>query len=454
MSLILPMTQIKARTGPDPAPRTDAPDPASGAPFVRELYQALGMAVGPQSGPAGDLPVGAVTEQLDPLGAALRALLGAESATAVVQPGELAVEGAESVEPEPAQSAEAPVAAELAAELVLLSLLPPGTAPQSEIVEAPAEPIPTPAVPALVEAAQLSALAPATDLSQQGASTTLPSQTPLVTEALAGSLPESVPAPESDPLADRPSVEGPKVTPAKGQTFADLVQLITESQARDTARHGSKSAPQEPVVVPEPSTESTVLVQSAPAPEGEPEMVSPVGHRSDGPKPAFGELLPTQATESRPVRSTEIPAPALLNQVTRSIRLLAEGARSELHVKLHPAELGEVLVRLTLQDGVLNAQLQTTDAAVKATLDANLDALRARFEQHGLQVNSLAVSTGAGQLTDDGQAKSGWAQSSNESSRPSSGDDGEGEEPEGATQPTPVRRILGRRGLSRLDHLA
>jgi flagellar hook-length control protein FliK len=133
---------------------------------------------------------------------------------------------------------------------------------------------------------------------------------------------------------------------------------------------------------------------------------------------------------------------------------MAEGARSELQVKLHPAELGEVLVRLTIQDGVLQAQLQTTDAAVKATLDANLDALKARFEQHGLQVSSLAVSTGAGQLTDDGQAKSGWTyQAASQQNRRSSKDE-EGEIPDTQPEPLPARRILGRRPNGRLDHLA
>ncbi|HLO01851.1 MAG TPA: flagellar hook-length control protein FliK [Symbiobacteriaceae bacterium] len=442
MSLILPISQITARTVPDAALRTDSPDPGAGAPFAQELLQALGVTVAPQTDASGsNLPAGTAAERLDPLGAALRALLGGETAA---EGTELPTESPELAEPElqdPAPSAS--VLAELAAGLALVEPV-------------PALAVPAPPEPVSAETAPTNPVPP-----QLPPSPVVPMDSPVAqvmtltaAETVAEILPGPPAEPESEPVADHPSAGGPKVTTTKGPTFDDLVQLITGAQARDTVRHAPKQANPGTTTALEPAAEATTLAQSAPTPEGEPEAISPVGHRADGPKPTFGELLSTPAADSRPARSTEIPAPALLNQVSRSIRLLAEGARSELHIKLHPAELGEVLVRLTIQDGLLTAQLQTTDAAVKATLDANLDALKARFEQHGLQVNSLAVSTGAGQLTDDGQAKSGWAQPSNQSSRQAPGDDGEGEEPEDALPPTPARRILGRRGLSRLDHLA
>lgn len=444
MSLILPIAQITSRSAPDQAQRSDAPDPAA-APFVQELLQALGGTASAPASSAGELPTTTAPERLDPLGAALRALLGGEAATETGQGEALSVVGAEPQGAEQVQSEEGPAAAELAAELaLLLAVAPATTASLGPTEQSDAPPTPVLAPPVAGEQVITEIFVTQSQELVQG----LP-----VTEVAAESLPKPATDSESDPLADGANAGGAKVT-AKAPTFDDLVQLVTETQSRDTARHTPKQPDQEPQGVTESVTETAPQVRSAPTQDGEPQAANPIGERVDGPKPHFAELLPTQAAEPRSGRSVEIPAPALLNQVTRSIRLLAEGARSELQVKLHPAELGEVLVRLTIQDGLLTAHLQTSDAAVKATLDANLDALRARFEQHGLQVNSLAVSTGAGQLTDDGQAKSGWSQPSNQSTGRGSSDDGEGEEPNGPTEPTPVRRILGRRGLSRLDHLA
>lgn len=467
MSFMLPISQIIGRTSPDPAAQTGAPAPADGAFFANELRQALGATAAPQTAPTVEGAPTLLPEQLDPVGAALRALLSGEGAQEA--PDDLGLpeptpDQAEPVPPEDSAGAAVELAAQMA--MAMAVTLPPELVPvpvstdQQAPVErqtpvqpqAPVDPAPTQApIQPPVMAATAEAVVP------ERAAQTL-GRSPVVTEALAQALPEMAPKveTESESVADRSASSGMKAAAAKGPTFDDLVQLITDAQSSDAARQASKPSRAEPALEPalERATASTTEPASETATEPAPESASPIGHRPDAPKLSFGELRPAEATDSRPARSIEIPAQALLNQVNRSIRLLAEGARSELHIKLHPAELGEVLVRLTIQDGLLTAQLQTSDAAVKATLDANLDALRARFEQHGLQVNALAVSTGAGQLTDDGQAKSGWTQQSSQPGRPASGDDGEGEEPEGSTPPVPVRRILGRRGQSRLDHLA
>src|SRR5690606_18825069 len=100
---------------------------------------------------------------------------------------------------------------------------------------------------------------------------------------------------------------------------------------------------------------------------------------------------PTAATATA---KPDVPAAAWAQVVHQ----LEQRAQSELRpggptldLQLHPAELGSVRVRLTLQDGQLAAQLQVVSAAAKEALDAGLAELRATLQAQGFDVQSLSV---------------------------------------------------------------
>jgi flagellar hook-length control protein FliK len=277
-------------------------------------------------------------------------------------------------------------------------------------------------------------------------------------------------APEADSARDgHPSGTRTGSVPARHQpTFRDLVNLITGAQAADLARHqGAHGESARPGVSPQ-GQETQLDAALADRPVSNESLPAPVDQPAEGVKqPLLAHQtkleavpVPHPTPDAAPPARTMLPPEAILRQVTRSIRLLTEAAQTELRVRLHPADLGEIFVRLTLQDGVLKAHLQATDASVKAALDANLEALRARFDQQGLALSALEVSTGAGQLSGDGQHPSRrYSGSQPERSAPQPAvDPEEGERGELSPQPVPVRRILGRwsgsRSGGRVDHLA
>jgi flagellar hook-length control protein FliK len=462
---------------PDLSGRSEhQPGVPDGLPFRQELQRALGL---PPKATKATQPDGAsadgttsAPERLDPLGAARRALLGGEpQSTATETLPEAATPVAPTDEPQsqsdPSATVETLVAAAVAAIAVparaAVSVVTPTegtqTAPNLAPVESHTDParitaqvgldptliMPQPTPESVDPSASLPMISPAL----QGEVITEGAQP----RALRATAPEDGKAKVDQSTVDqRPAGQSGRPV-SERPTFAALVELITTTQAQDGAQTikpvqtTQQGAVRAESVLKQPLAPAQAVAAS-PAEDGD-SVVHTLELSKAGPV-----ATPHPTPLEIPARTAPLPAPAILNQVARSIRVLAEGARSELQVKLHPAELGEILVRLTIQDGVLQAQLHTTDAAVKATLDANLDALKARFEQHGLHVSSLAVSTGAGQLTDDGQAKGGWTQQSARQQRRGSGPDSEGEEVDSQPEQNPTRRILGRRPSGRLDHLA
>ncbi|NLJ55516.1 MAG: flagellar hook-length control protein FliK, partial [Firmicutes bacterium] len=63
----------------------------------------------------------------------------------------------------------------------------------------------------------------------------------------------------------------------------------------------------------------------------------------------------------------------------------------ELRLRLQPESLGEVLVRIRRQQGVLSAEIMTRHPAVQEMLESQLETLRQRFQEANLPVEHLDV---------------------------------------------------------------
>jgi flagellar hook-length control protein FliK len=104
---------------------------------------------------------------------------------------------------------------------------------------------------------------------------------------------------------------------------------------------------------------------------------------------------PAQGGTSIPPRVT-----ALLDQVKPAVIQLAAAATDDgkqvLKMKLHPAELGTVEIRLEKNSaGVLEAHINTSTEAARHFLSQGLDTLRNALQTAGWQVGRMEISTGA-----------------------------------------------------------
>ncbi|MUG87621.1 flagellar hook-length control protein FliK [Paenibacillus timonensis] len=100
---------------------------------------------------------------------------------------------------------------------------------------------------------------------------------------------------------------------------------------------------------------------------------------------------------------------------------------SEARISLYPEHLGQVDVRITMQNGQLTAQFMTEHAFAKESLEQQMAQLRTALQSQGLQVNKLEVTQNSAlssHMYHDGrQSGSGAGQQQSEKRRPLMEDD-------------------------------
>jgi flagellar hook-length control protein FliK len=77
--------------------------------------------------------------------------------------------------------------------------------------------------------------------------------------------------------------------------------------------------------------------------------------------------------------------------IADDLKLHIQGSSSEVRVHMKPESLGELSLRVVLQDGELAAQLDVSQAAVKATLEAQLPQLREALSLQGIKIQRFDI---------------------------------------------------------------
>jgi flagellar hook-length control protein FliK len=101
----------------------------------------------------------------------------------------------------------------------------------------------------------------------------------------------------------------------------------------------------------------------------------------------LSEVLSRSANESKLVeRSTMITA--------RGMNALASQRGGSLTIRLDPPSLGQVMIRMSVSDGVVQAELHASNNAGRVVMERGLETLRASLESRGLTVERLSVQAG------------------------------------------------------------
>lgn len=85
-------------------------------------------------------------------------------------------------------------------------------------------------------------------------------------------------------------------------------------------------------------------------------------------------------------------AAEMSEMVMKNLKILTGNGFSEARITLIPEQLGQVDVKLTMQNGQLVAQFMTDSLAGKEALEGQLNQLRAALQTQGVQVEKLVVS--------------------------------------------------------------
>ena len=198
------------------------------------------------------------------------------------------------------------------------------------------------------------------------------------------------------------------VAPRPDET-PDTSGLITKQAEADSAARTAEELPQPE---PEPSRPNTTeLPRIAPAAErliqtdqrpiqttAETTQDSlSVKSTSDGASLLYGRSQPTQ--ETAPTTRTQGTHPSvrlneneLIANIVRQGRLLTRpNGSSEMRISLRPPELGGVLVRLTMENDQLRAELQVETPAVRQAVDSLQQRLRTTLAEEGITLQQFEV---------------------------------------------------------------
>ena len=78
-------------------------------------------------------------------------------------------------------------------------------------------------------------------------------------------------------------------------------------------------------------------------------------------------------------------------QILRGLTTMFNQRGGVMTMRLHPPELGELRVQMTLSQGRVSAEFRATTQSAHALLERSLTSLRSALETHGLSVERLTV---------------------------------------------------------------
>jgi flagellar hook-length control protein FliK len=132
--------------------------------------------------------------------------------------------------------------------------------------------------------------------------------------------------------------------------------------------------------------------------------------------------IPLTDTGTAPVQENSTPAAdktiterianiQILNQISHKISEAAQSGLSYIRLKLKPEKLGEVQIRLSVQNDVVTARIDVENQQVRQIVENNFQALRDSLQDHNLSAGNLDVNVG--DFSRDGEDGSGNSQQEN-----------------------------------------
>jgi len=174
------------------------------------------------------------------------------------------------------------------------------------------------------------------------------------------------------------------------------------------ARSGEQGAEQQvPFVRTEVAAEAAAPRSAEPVQQQSPQ---PIGVHTGTPAPQVEvSTAPVQeAAPQRPRPDYEIP-----RQIVEQARLLRTLNDTQMVIRLKPAHLGELTLRVAVSsDGAVQASFHSDNAQVRNVIENSLVQLRQELNNQGLKVDRVGVYTGLadGQMP-QGQGQEAWQQS-------------------------------------------
>lgn len=139
----------------------------------------------------------------------------------------------------------------------------------------------------------------------------------------------------------------------------------------------------------EASTQSEVF-EREPAAQSSSTSVEPVSGQRGELAAAAGQQTAQAAATGEPARTAEAPID-LMQQIAKNAELMASQNQTSLRVRLSPAELGSIDIRLVSNQNGVAIVVLAEQAATSKLLEANMGRLQQTMTDAGVQISNLFV---------------------------------------------------------------
>jgi len=85
----------------------------------------------------------------------------------------------------------------------------------------------------------------------------------------------------------------------------------------------------------------------------------------------------------------------LFQQIVEKLHIIKNQDKQEVRIKLKPDYLGELVLKMELEDGAIDAKLIVDNLQTKEIIESGLLQLREQFENNGLEIKAIEVFIGS-----------------------------------------------------------
>ncbi len=192
------------------------------------------------------------------------------------------------------------------------------------------------------------------------------------------------------PSAERPAPADlePLRQDARSQYLKGTIEARTRNDSNNQHQQSNEQERSANVQL-QPNTQTT-------SPAAVPEQSTSFSQVSQG---VLSQSTPQPtATVTQPVLPTPSPQvyeESVMNQVAERFQIYNRKQETQVNIKLHPVELGELKIELNMKDGNMRAHVIAQTGQVQQILEKNMPRLREMLQSQGMQLEEILVSTQA-----------------------------------------------------------
>jgi flagellar hook-length control protein FliK len=139
-----------------------------------------------------------------------------------------------------------------------------------------------------------------------------------------------------------------------------------------------------------------------------------MSHFSDPTGGTFSQILNNQQSQSSVINTTATVSQGtaskdslpVMQQIVDQAKLITRVQNTEMVIKLKPEHLGELTLKITVEQGLVNATFHSNNSEVRASIEASLPQLKQDLVNSGLKIDNVGVYTGLDQFTSNQQQNS------------------------------------------------